>query len=213
MELFAADGHDAGGCERVTGKSGMRPITTELGVFVVPGWTGDMAAGVEWSGPTGIMTAWRRSLITVTAAGLATLKVGALTQIARLERCQRRLGAAAGVVKPTQRERERWEPVDAGEVDAQTRPRELIERIPHIQRYRLTAEGLCHRPGRHRTQARVLSPVLSATLDGESATRLQAAIATYDREVGPPLGRTRTGRVTTRTEWPADRPIPNLTQL
>ena len=27
MELFAADGHDAGGCERVTGKSGMRPLT------------------------------------------------------------------------------------------------------------------------------------------------------------------------------------------
>ena len=26
MELFAADGHDAGGCERVTGKSGMRPV-------------------------------------------------------------------------------------------------------------------------------------------------------------------------------------------
>ena len=25
MELFTADGHDAGGCERVTGKSGMRP--------------------------------------------------------------------------------------------------------------------------------------------------------------------------------------------
>ena len=25
MELFVADGHDAGGCERVTGKSGMRP--------------------------------------------------------------------------------------------------------------------------------------------------------------------------------------------
>ena len=25
MELFAADGHDAGECERVTGKSGMRP--------------------------------------------------------------------------------------------------------------------------------------------------------------------------------------------
>ena len=89
------------------------------------------------------MTAWRRSLITVTAAGLATLKVGALTQIARLEGSQRRLGAAAGAVKRTQRERERWEPVDAGEVDAQTRPRELIERIPHIQRYRLTAEGLC----------------------------------------------------------------------
>ena len=28
MELFAADGHDAGGCERVTGKSGMRPSTS-----------------------------------------------------------------------------------------------------------------------------------------------------------------------------------------
>ena len=28
MELFAADGHDAGGCERVTGKSGMRPLET-----------------------------------------------------------------------------------------------------------------------------------------------------------------------------------------
>ena len=30
MELFAADGHDAGGCERVTGKSGMRPITMSV---------------------------------------------------------------------------------------------------------------------------------------------------------------------------------------
>ena len=29
MELFAADGHDAGGCERVTGKSGMRPYDSE----------------------------------------------------------------------------------------------------------------------------------------------------------------------------------------
>ena len=28
MELFAADGHDAGGCERVTGKSGMRPFAS-----------------------------------------------------------------------------------------------------------------------------------------------------------------------------------------
>ena len=27
-------------------------IITALGVFVVQGWTGDMAAGVEWSGPT-----------------------------------------------------------------------------------------------------------------------------------------------------------------
>ena len=30
MELFAADGHDAGGCERVTGKSGMRPSETHF---------------------------------------------------------------------------------------------------------------------------------------------------------------------------------------
>ena len=30
MELFAADGHDAGGCERVTGKSGMRPLDAQL---------------------------------------------------------------------------------------------------------------------------------------------------------------------------------------
>ena len=59
-------------------------VITELGVFVVQGWTGDMAAGVEWSGPTGIMTAWRRSLVTIpyiVAAGLATLKVGELTQM------------------------------------------------------------------------------------------------------------------------------------
>ena len=30
MELFAADGHDAGGCERVTGKSGMRPFKMRI---------------------------------------------------------------------------------------------------------------------------------------------------------------------------------------
>ena len=53
-------------------------IITELGVFVVQGWTGAMAAGVEWSGPTGIRTAW---LVTSTATGLATLKVGGLTQM------------------------------------------------------------------------------------------------------------------------------------
>ena len=29
MELFAADGHDADGCERVTGKSGMRPYKAD----------------------------------------------------------------------------------------------------------------------------------------------------------------------------------------
>ena len=46
MELFAADGHDAGECERVTGKSGMRPkalsdmtlskLIKEQGVAAVP---------------------------------------------------------------------------------------------------------------------------------------------------------------------------------
>ena len=59
-------------------------IITELGVFVVQGWTGDMAAGVEWSGPTGMATAWRRSVVTIpyiVASGLATLKVGELTQM------------------------------------------------------------------------------------------------------------------------------------
>ena len=59
-------------------------VVTELGVFVVQGWTGDVAAGVEWAGPTGIMTAWRRSMVTIpyiVAAGLATLKVGELTQM------------------------------------------------------------------------------------------------------------------------------------
>ena len=33
MELFAADGHDAGGCERVTGKSGMRPAELDAGEY------------------------------------------------------------------------------------------------------------------------------------------------------------------------------------
>ena len=35
MELFAADGHDASGCERVTGKSGMRPLKSAVGEEVV----------------------------------------------------------------------------------------------------------------------------------------------------------------------------------
>ena len=59
-------------------------VITELGVFVVQGWTGDMAAGVEWAGPTGLVTAWRRSMVTIpyiVAAGLATVKVGELTQM------------------------------------------------------------------------------------------------------------------------------------
>ena len=36
MELFAADGHDASGCERVTGKSGMRPREPLVGRKTVP---------------------------------------------------------------------------------------------------------------------------------------------------------------------------------
>ena len=46
MELFAADGHDAGGCERVTGKSGMRPIVSRA---VAPEGTLDIfaAAGLD----------------------------------------------------------------------------------------------------------------------------------------------------------------------
>ena len=43
MELFAADGHDAGGCERVTGKSGMRPwnpIEHRLFCEVSKNWAG-----------------------------------------------------------------------------------------------------------------------------------------------------------------------------
>ena len=76
------------------------------------------------------------------------------------------------------------------------RLRGLIERIPHSQRYRLTAEGLCIALAYHRTQARVLGPVLSATLDGESTTCLQAVVAAYDREVGT------SGK---DTRWPRDQ--------
>ena len=63
------------------------------------------------------------------------------------------------------------------------RLRGLIERIPRTLRYRLTAERLCVVLAYHRTQARVLGPVLSATLDAESTTCLREAVATYDREV------------------------------
>ena len=61
------------------------------------------------------------------------------------------------------------------------RLRGIIERIARTQRYRLTAEGLCVALAYHRTQARVLGPVLSATLDGESTTRPCEAVALYDR--------------------------------
>ena len=71
------------------------------------------------------------------------------------------------------------------------RLRGLIERIPGTRRYQLTAEGLCVALAYHRTQARVLGPVLSATLDGDSTTRLREAVALYDREVD----RARQGQV------------------
>ena len=59
-------------------------IITELGVFV---WTGDVAAGAEWSGLTGIMTAWRRSLVTITATPTAPRRSTA---------CRARSGTRAG---------------------------------------------------------------------------------------------------------------------
>ena len=40
-----------------------------------------MAAGLEWSEPTGIMMAWRRSLLTITATAVATLNSGELAQM------------------------------------------------------------------------------------------------------------------------------------
>ena len=63
------------------------------------------------------------------------------------------------------------------------RLRGLIERIPGTRRYQLSAEGVCVALAYHRTQARVLGPVLSATLDGDSTTRIREAVALYDQEV------------------------------
>ena len=59
-------------------------IITELGVFVVQGWTGDVGSDVAWAGPTGMATALRRSMVTIpyiVAASLATCKVGEFTQM------------------------------------------------------------------------------------------------------------------------------------
>ena len=63
------------------------------------------------------------------------------------------------------------------------RLRGLIKRIPGTRRYQITAEGICVALAYHRTQARVLGPVLSATLDGDSTTRIRKAVALYDQEV------------------------------
>ena len=56
-------------------------VITELEAVRRPGLDGRHGGRRGVGGPTGIMTAWRRSLVTITATGLATLKVGELTQI------------------------------------------------------------------------------------------------------------------------------------
>ena len=73
-------------------------IITELRVFVVQGWRGDMAAGLEWSEPIGIMMASRRSLVTITATGVATLNFGGLAQMPVLRAGNVRSGASTRAV-------------------------------------------------------------------------------------------------------------------
>ena len=54
MELFAADGHDAGGCERVTGKSGMRPCEAFAFASTTPSparWKNQIIAGLYTTDP------------------------------------------------------------------------------------------------------------------------------------------------------------------
>ena len=45
MELFAADGHDAGGCERVTGKSECAQSYYYASIALVASVTGSMLRG------------------------------------------------------------------------------------------------------------------------------------------------------------------------
>ena len=61
--------------------------------------------------------------------------------------------------------------------------RGLIERIPRTHRYRITALGLRVALAYNRTHNRVLGPVLAATLDPESNTRLRRTVANYDRQI------------------------------
>ena len=96
------------------------------------------------------------------------------------------------------------------------RPRGLIERIPHSQRYRLTAEGLCIALAYHRHPGARSGPGVV----GHARRGVDHPSAASRRRVRsrglPPLGRKRAGRVIRRTELPVDRvdrPIPNLTQL
>ena len=76
-------------------------IITERRVFVVQGWRGGMAAGLEWSEPIGIMMAWRRSLVTITATGGATLNSGELVQMLVLGAGNARSGASTRAVPPS----------------------------------------------------------------------------------------------------------------
>ena len=60
-----------------------------------------MAAGLEWSEPIGIMMAWRRSLVTITATGVATLNSGELVQMLVLGAGIARSGASTRAVPPS----------------------------------------------------------------------------------------------------------------
>ncbi len=63
------------------------------------------------------------------------------------------------------------------------RLRGIVERVPRTHRYRITDWGLRVAFAYHRTHARVLGPVMSATLDPEANARLRRTVASYDREV------------------------------
>ena len=81
--------------------------------------------------------------------------------------------------------------------------------------YRLTAEGVCVALAYHRTQERVLGPVLSATLDGDSTTRLREVVAVYDQEVDRAWrGQALAAKTDLQVRNTPDRTlIRNLTQL
>ena len=67
------------------------------------------------------------------------------------------------------------------------RLRGLIERIPFTNRYRVTDDGLRTAMCYHRTYARVLRPVMSVVFDFDAptatATRLNRAVGSFDKEI------------------------------
>ena len=63
------------------------------------------------------------------------------------------------------------------------RLRGLIERIPGTRRIGSPRRACALLWPTTATQERVLGPVLSATLDGDSTTRLREVVAVYDQEV------------------------------